>query len=353
MRVLALFAIGMIVHLHVAGTRVVPTMERIMLNDRTFEEVLADVERRAEQNLADRVVAVADIQMAPDGTLTAESTPLTYALNSHGTRQLATLLGVRWSAWFNPSISGPERADEVNRRLSRTPGKLKLRATRDPDGGPRAILRALLSASFTPLDDVRVFRAMATLIGPFLSDFRFVRVDITETTSHYSAVHIDPRGDARDGLHPGWHLRNSEVGASALSLDDFWWRLVCANGLTLELDKRLLYRTHRPADDGLLSAMLVVAMSKLRDRWDQGAKLFLRAREDRVPHPDAAVESVLDSPEVPRRLVEEAQRAALASGDPTRFGVVQAITLVAHTTNTDPDVRFAMERRAGQYLAAA
>jgi outer membrane protein assembly factor BamB len=60
-----------------------------------------------------------------------------------------------------------------------------------------------------------------------------------------------------------------------------------------------------------------------------------------------------DSAEVPKALLEEAQRVVLRDGDNSRFGVVQAITLVAHETNKDPDVRFAMERLAGDYLAAA
>ncbi len=55
---------------------------------------------------------------------------------------------------------------------------------------------------------------------------------------------------------------------------------------------------------------------------------------------------------MPKALIEESQRVVLRDGDLTRFGVVQAITLVAHATNTDPDVRFAMERLAGDYLAA-
>ena len=72
-----------------------------------------------------------------------------------------------------------------------------------------------------------------------------------------------------------------------------------------------------------------------------------------VPHPDDAVGAILgDSAEVPKALLEEAQRIVLRDGDLTRFGVVQAITLVAHQTNKDPDVRFAMERLAGDYLSA-
>ena len=72
-----------------------------------------------------------------------------------------------------------------------------------------------------------------------------------------------------------------------------------------------------------------------------------------MPHPDDAVAAVLgDSAEVPKALLEEAQRVVLRDRDFTRFGVVQAITLVAHETNHDPDVRFTMERLAGDYLAA-
>ena len=55
---------------------------------------------------------------------------------------------------------------------------------------------------------------------------------------------------------------------------------------------------------------------------------------------------------MPKAPLEEAERVVLRDGDLTRFGVVQAITYVAHETNKDPDVRFAMERLAGDYLAA-
>lgn len=58
------------------------------------------------------------------------------------------------------------------------------------------------------------------------------------------------------------------------------------------------------------------------------------------------------SPHRPRRIsLEEAQRLVLRDGDHTHFGVVQAITLAAHASQKDPDVRFAMERLAGDYLA--
>jgi hypothetical protein len=187
-----------------------------------------------------------------------------------------------------------------------------------------------------------------------MTEYRFTRMDVTESTTHYTAAHyegVDIKGDV---MHPGFHLRNSEVGGAALTVDDFWLRLVCANGLLLQVGgKRLLYRTHRAVEDDTLAALLAVAVSHLPERWALAADLFEQARLHQVPHPDAAVAAVLDSPEVPKALVEAAQTTALRDADHTRFGVVQAITYVAHTSNMDPDVRFAMERLAGDYLAAA
>lgn len=51
-------------------------------------------------------------------------------------------------------------------------------------------------------------------------------------------------------------------------------------------------------------------------------------------------------------MLEEAQRAVLREGDLTRYGVVQAISLVAHQTYKDPDARYAHEQPAGDCLAA-
>jgi malate dehydrogenase len=101
------------------------------------------------------------------------------------------------------------------------------------------------------------------------------------------------------------------------------------------------------------------AVARLADRARNGGaeivKLLGTGSAYYAPAASAVVmvEAILgDSAEVPKALLEEAQRVVLRDGDLTRFGVVQAITLVAHQTNKDPDVRFAMERLAGDYLAA-
>ncbi|MBI5511434.1 MAG: hypothetical protein HY903_21965 [Deltaproteobacteria bacterium] len=319
---------------------------------RSFNAVYNDVMMRSEEMLPDQVVHVADLRMTPEGHIELPG-GTRYRLNDHARRQLSSLLGLRWQKWFE-SASGEERAEEVNRRFSRTPGEKKIRAWKDPGGEAHGIARAVLAPTFTPIDDARVIERMHTMMRGLLDEYVFTSVQFTETTTHYTAVHVEAFDIDGDRLHPGWHLRNSEVGASALSLDDHWLRLVCTNGLMVRVGgKRSLYRTHRAIEDDQLAAALVIAIGRLPERWQISFAWMQSAKRTPVPHPDDAVEAILgDSAEVPKALLEEAQRLVLRDGDLTRFGVVQAITYVAHSSNKDPDVRFAMERLAGDYLAA-
>ena len=319
---------------------------------RPFTAVYNDVMHRAEEMLPDQVVHVADLKMTPEGHIELPG-GTRYRLNPVAVRHLATALGLRWDRWFS-STSGEERAEEINRRFSRTPGEKKIRAWKDRDGEAHGIARAFLAPTFTPIDDARLFQRMFTMMRGLMDEYVFTSVVFTDSTTHYTAVHVEAFDIDGDRLHPGWHLRNSEVGASALSLDDHWLRLVCLNGLMVRVGgKRSLYRTHRAIEDDQLAAALVIAVGRLPERWNVAFEWMRSAKAMVVPHPDDAVEAILgDSAEVPKALLEEAQRIVLRDGDSTRYGVVQAITLVAHQTNKDPDVRFAMERLAGDYLAA-
>jgi len=329
-----------------------PPPPPMTLRGRSFADVYQSVMQRSGEMLPDQVVHVADLRMTPEGNITLPGA-LCYRLNPWALKGLATMLGLNWSRWF-AQASGEERAEEVNRRFQRTPGEKKIRAWADRDGQADGVARAFLAPTFTPIDDARILERMHTMMKGLMDEYRFTSVVFTDSTTHYTAVHAEAFDLDGELLHPGFHLRNSEVGASALSLDDHWMRLVCLNGLMVRVGgKRSLYRTHRAIEDDQLAAALVIAVGRLPERWATAFGWMQSARRIAVPHPDDAVAAILgDSAEVPKALLEEAQRVVLRDGDLTRFGVVQAITLVAHQTNRDPDVRFAMERLAGEYLAA-
>ncbi len=323
-----------------------------MLKGRSFANVFESVMTRAGEMVPDRVVHVADLRMTPEGHVELPG-GTRYRLNDWARKGLASMLGLRWETWFK-SASGEERAEEVNRRFSRIPGEKKIRAWRDDDGVADGIARAFLAPGFTPIDDARIFERMNTMLKGLVSEYVWTATEFTDSTSNFTAVHTEAFDLDGDRLHPGFHLRNSEVGGAALSLDDYAMRLVCMNGLMVRVGgKRSLYRTHRSIEDDQLAAALVIAVGRLPQRWQVSLEWMRAAKGLAVAHPDDAVAAILgDSTEVPKALIEEAQRVVLRDGDATRFGVVQAITLTAHQSNRNPDVRFAMERLAGDYLAA-
>jgi hypothetical protein len=331
-----------------ANTSTPPTRT---LKGRSFATVYEAVMARADAMLPDRVVHVADLKMNPAGHIVVPGGS-ELRMNPWARKQISSLIGVRWDRWFS-SASGEERAEEVTRRFSRIPGQLKVRAWKDDDGVADGIARAFLSPNFTPIDDARIFTSMNTMLRGLVEEYRFTSVEFTDSTTHYTAVHTEAFDLDGDRLHPGFHLKNSDVGASALSLDDYAMRLVCMNGLMVRVGgKRSLYRTHRSIENEALDAALVVAIARLPQRWQVSFEWMRVAKSMTVSHPDDEVAAILgDSAEVPKALLEEAQRVVLRDGDNSRFGVVQAITLTAHQANKDPNVRFAMETLAGQYLA--
>ena len=315
----------------------------------SFDEVHERVARRAARMLPDTTVHVADLVFTPDGHVEIPAVG-PHAMTSLARRQLASMVGIRWERWFQ-SASAEERAEELNRRLKRTPGETKLRAWRDETGKTAGTLRAILRPNYAPIDDLRIFETLRANMGALLGEYVFQRVEPGEEQSQYAAVLREVRSLRGDDLAPGWSLRTSEIGEAPLSIDDFWLRLVCTNGLMIAVGgKRSLYRRHRAIDADQLAAAFVLALGRLPGRFARALELMAISMDVVVERPDEIVASLLAG--LPRALIEETQRAALAEAPISRFGLLNVVTRIAHTTNTDPEVRFAMESAAGQLLTA-
>ncbi len=325
-----------------------PASTPTQIRGTSFDEVHQRVAARAARMRPDATVHVADLVFTADGHVVVPGVG-PHALTGLAKRQLASMVGIRWERWFQ-SASPEERAEELNRRLKRTPGERKLRAWADASGEVAGTLRAILPAGYEPIDDARIFETLRTTMGPLLDQYVFQRVEAGEESSQYAAVLREARTVRGDELVPGWSLRSSEVGLAPLSIDDFWLRLVCTNGLMIAVGgKRSLYRRHRAIDDDQLSAAFVLALGRLPGRFERALELIAAAMDVCIEHPDEVASGLLAG--IPRLLVEEVQRTALAEAPITRFGLLNVITRVAHRTNEDPEVRFAMESAAGTLLA--
>lgn len=257
---------------------------------KSFNEVHAEVVARADRMLPDEIVHVSDLTMDVAGHISGTHTP-SFRLNDWSRKQLASLLGIRWNKWFS-TVTPEERAEEISRRFQRTPGELKIRAWRDDTGTADGVARAFLSPNYTAIDDARVFERLAMNLRGGLDEFRFSSTDETDSTTLYDAVRADSMDLDGDVLYPGWRLRNSEVAGAALTLDDYFLRQVCANGMVVALKSRSLYRTHRHIEDDHLSAAMVLALGRLPIRWKAALEMMRVSRGIEVPHPDAVVGAV-------------------------------------------------------------
>lgn len=320
----------------------------------TLQDVLGQVRARAE-GLCDVVVPLAEVRLTDAGTVEVPRLG-ERALNEHSRKQLATLLGVSWRKWH--SLTTPqERVEEAARRFARKGGSVRLRI------GGDGTLRALLPASFRPIEERRVFELLHRTARGIFDELRFVRVAFGAEMSHFTAARVSSAQVGGVALRPGWHLAMSETGAGALSVDDAWTdlgtspsdipstTLLCALG-----GKRALYRTHRPITDEQLAAALTVALGWAVERWTREMSYFNAACLASVPHPGAAAEALLaESPDVPKASLDAAlARLAHPVDDAhapvTRMDVARAVAQAAPEEMLA--ARFAMERRAGDYALA-
>jgi hypothetical protein len=276
------------------------------------------------------------------------------------------MLGVNWNKWFDlEKVSASNIKDEIQKRFSKTHERCRIRSCRYPKseaGGHKTdgIIRAVLSASYSPIDDIRVFKQLDKSKSR-IQDFYFIENRIGDTffgdrSSHFSAVtnpEVIPGLPKKDMLFPGFHLRNSEVGFCALTMDISFIRLVCLNGLFVR-DKlfTLLRKVHRKIEDEALNTLLSEAFGNVSPTIDRTRKQFTYLINSFIEHPHDEIERFLTN----NRSTDTLKRRAKISYDKdphkSKWGVLQAISRSAQE-ETDRNKQFEVEALAGKYLAAA
>lgn len=127
--------------------------------------------------------------------------------------------------------------------------KPELRMIRMLDG----TVRAVLSNRYRRLDN---FDLMEQAVIPALAEIEGLRFHVASLTPERMVLRaILPSMWREVGLHvgdivqAGFQLRNSEVGASALAIEPFAWKLDCLNGMVSNATKIRAYHVGRTIDD--------------------------------------------------------------------------------------------------------
>jgi hypothetical protein len=354
-----------------------------------FDSVCDEVHKLHDLNFRDQVVELDKLRIMPGLNI---EVPNVGVLNmtdwSRG--QLGSMLGVKWDKWFDPKIVQPaEMQEELQRRFSRTKEARLIRARRFKPGDPGVkgadgYLRGFLSPTYSPIDNVRVFDRLAKRFRNQVDELGFMRNHLgtdfyNDRASHFTVVgepiNMGPldrkrpetkaiydlaerEGKLPDGdwVYQGFHMRNSEVGYTALIIDGFTFRLVCLNGAIVTVKGgRMLYRVHRSIDEMGIDSLLDDTFRSLPSQYENNRKRMTVLQEQTLGGEEAVNDEIvkfLTKMEATKTFQEEVKEAFKAEPIPTRYGVWQAITRAAQNVR-DMERRAALEEYAGTYLAQA
>lgn len=312
----------------------------------------------------------------------------TYHMTNWAKKQLGSLLGVQWDKWFDPKIVDHEQVQrELQLRFSKTGDQRKLRTMRFKEDAPGiegcdGYLRAVLSPTYHPIDDERIFDRLEKQFGGLSSELNFMPNHLSKKSSwgndhcnYYTMVgnpinmgavdrnHPDPQVrrvydmaalegalPEDDLVYPGFNIRNSEVGYTAITIDEFSFRLLCLNGMMLTVgNSRLMYRRHVPIEDAALDKQLKNVFEQAPVRWEITKQRISVARYLEIEKPAEAIDEELKRLDAPKHFRDLAVKKHEVEPLKTGYGVLQAITRAAQEYE-DMDKRFEYEAMGGKVL---
>lgn len=316
----------------------------------TLSELQAALRALEARENPDASVALSELRVTVHGTLLVPNLEGEFTMTDWSRGQLEAKLGVRWARWFGP-VSPEEGAAEINTRLSRSSGRVKLRTTR-PVEGSCGVLRAFVSESYSPFPDSVLSELLSEVLSAARCEVR--RVTITSRTVSYvlsTGVVFRPGGDAKVGdVRGGIIVRNSGVGYASLLVTSHLERLICTNGMVVPVeDPVLIACVHRGVSVDKVRTRLSERARAIGGAWKQGAERLLESRRHRIENRKEVFLELLKRARLPKKLAPSLETAYLREPEETAFGIVQAATRAAQ--ELAPEERLDLERSASSYLA--
>jgi len=164
----------------------------------------------------------------------------------------------------------------------------------------------------------------------------------------------DPTDASHGGLFRGFMLRNSDVGAAALTLDVFLYRSVCSNHIIWGFRHIAgLRRRHVGASIHDAWSASLDAVSTMLDATlaDDRAVLLRATSQELGPTRDAVVDAAVQRLELSQKQAAEAYMLAetFETNPRSVWGYVQGLTRLSQRTPWQ-DGRFTLDRAASRLL---
>jgi hypothetical protein len=206
-------------------------------------------------------------------------------------------------------------------------------------------LRAVFTERYTPIDNIEVLHKMSDYGFNLDQKIQFsmneemMLVKVPEYNRSFLLAE-------NDRIIPGISIANSEVGILALSIEAFYYRLVCTNGLIskTKVDARYKHISRKVMDEFPLVLEGVVSQSRY------GHDRFRISAETPVDRPEDSIEAFVRQFQIPQEQMEIIKHAFYQEPGATMFHIINAFTRAAQNSVLSATDSYQLEKTAGTIL---
>ncbi len=145
---------------------------------------------------------------------------------------------------------------------------------------------------------------------------------------------------------PGISISNSEVGFLALSIEAFYYRLICTNGMIAKtaVDARYKHISTRVMDEFPMILEQVVSQSQ------NGHTRFMISTQTPVDNPESTIDAFTRQFQIGKDEAQIVKRAFYLEEGATMFHIIQAFTRAAQDPSLSASDSYRLEKAGGAIL---
>lgn len=206
-------------------------------------------------------------------------------------------------------------------------------------------LRAIFTDRYEPIDNMEVLSKMMEYGFSPVQEVRYAlgnEMLAVSVPDHSSAFQVL----GKDKIVPGISIANSEVGILALTIDAFFYRLVCSNGLIAKtsVDAKYKHISRRGIENFNLALENVISQSR------HAQNSFQISTQTPVSNAIASIETFARQFQLPQDETEIVKQAYHQEEGATMFHIINAFTRAAQFPELAIDISHQMERIGGAIL---
>ena len=212
-------------------------------------------------------------------------------------------------------------------------------------------LRAVFTERYRPMDNMEI---LAQLIQQGFDPCSKVQCSIDENMfllkipEYAKTFGVNPGYGNLDEIVPGIAFANSEVGILAFSIEAFFYRLICTNGLiskTASTVSRFKHISNKGLENFADTLTLVIGESLLNQEQ------FMLSRDSLIDDPDSSIKSFSKRFSLSQKEAEIVTQAFYQEPGNTLFHIINAFTAAAKTYGLSTSDVYKFEKIGGQILS--